>query len=452
MGIGMASHLVKLGHKVTGFDVYEPTLQRFREAGGHTAASPREAAAGNEVFICMVANSQQSESVLFDTINGAVQALPLHAKLILSSTVPAAFLGTVQSRLNDLGRQDVLLLDCPVSGGTVRAAQGNLTILASGSESALKEGHAVLSLLSEKLYTIPGAVGTASNVKMINQLLAGVHIAASAEAMGLAAKMGLNTRQVYDIIVNAAGNSWMFENRVPHMLDNDLKPYSALNIFVKDMGIVTASARQNCFPLPLSSVAEQLYLSGASQGYGSEDDSGLVRIFNPLSPTIVHEQAKATISTETLTPSVTPLEISKVGFVGLGAMGLGMASSLDRAGFTVSGYDVYEPSTKKFMTSSEGGLVASTPAEAAKNAEILILMVQTAAQAEDVLFGAGKAAEALPDSAIIILSSTVPPSFARALAARLTSLERNLELIDAPVSGGVARASKGQLTVSQDTI
>lgn len=149
--------------------------------------------------------------------------------------MPAAFLKSIQQKLNDMNRSDIHLIDSPVSGGTVRAAQGNLTILAAGAESALQQGHELLTLLSEKLYIIPGGIGTASNVKMINQLLAGIHIAAAGEAMGLAAKAGLNTRQVYDIILTAAGSSWMFENRVPHMLDNDLTPYSALDIFVKDM-------------------------------------------------------------------------------------------------------------------------------------------------------------------------------------------------------------------------
>jgi 3-hydroxyisobutyrate dehydrogenase-like beta-hydroxyacid dehydrogenase len=127
------------------------------------------------------------------------------------------------------------LIDSPVSGGTVRAADGTLTILSSASPAALLRGKKVLSDMSEKLFVIPGGIGAASNVKMVNQLLAGVHIAAAAEAMGLAVKLGLNTRRVYDIIVNTSGNSWMFENRVPHMLNDDWMPHSALDIFVKDM-------------------------------------------------------------------------------------------------------------------------------------------------------------------------------------------------------------------------
>ncbi|OBT90047.1 hypothetical protein VE02_02494 [Pseudogymnoascus sp. 03VT05] len=448
MGLGMASHLVAEGHNVTGYDVYEPSLEKFRAAGGGVSSSPKEAARGNNYLVCMVTNSQQAESVLFDSANGAVQALPTNSTVILCSTVPATFLKSVQQRLNDMNRSDIHLIDSPVSGGTVRASQGKLTILAAGTEPALQQGHDVLTLLSEKLYIIPGGIGTASNVKMINQLLAGIHIAAAGEAMGLAAKAGLNTRQVYDIILTAAGSSWMFENRVPHMLDNDLTPYSALDIFVKDMGIVTSSARSHGFPVPLSSVAEQLYLSASSQGFGRQDDSGIVRIFTPSTPTLVHESSKsATLQPDVLTPSATPFEISKVGFVGLGAMGVGMATSLVKAGFNVSGYDVYEPSIRKFVEVGGTAKAAISPAEASEGTEILVLMVQNAAQAEDVLFGTGAAAKALPEGSIVILNSTVSPTAVRDLSTQLSSLGKNLELIDAPVSGGVARAAKGELTI-----
>lgn len=199
--------------------------------------------------------------------------------------------------------------------------------------------------------------------------------------------------------------------------------------------------------MPLASVAEQLYISGAAHGYGAEDDSGLVRVFLPGSPNAVNDQAVQLNKQEKLTPSSTPLEISKIGMVGLGAMGQGMAGSLLRAGFAVHGYDVYEPAIDKFVANGGKAFKASSPAEAAKGADILVLMVQNAAQADDVLFGAGKAAETLPDGAIVILSSTVPPSFVRDLESKLTNLGKGLSLVDAPVSGGVVRAANGTLTV-----
>jgi 3-hydroxyisobutyrate dehydrogenase-like beta-hydroxyacid dehydrogenase len=175
----------------------------------------------------------------------------------------------------------------------------------------------------------------------------------------------------------------------------------------------------------------------------------VVRVYTPSAPTIVHEQTKQIFKqSETLIPSVTPLDISKVGFVGLGAMGIGMAASLVKKGFNVCGYDVYEPSKQKFLAVGARASGAKSPLDAAQGAAIFILMVQNAAQVTDVLFGAGKAADALPDSSIIILNSTVPPSFTKDLRRRLMCLGRKLELIDAPVSGGVARAAAGELTVS----
>jgi 3-hydroxyisobutyrate dehydrogenase-like beta-hydroxyacid dehydrogenase len=174
-----------------------------------------------------------------------------------------------------------------------------------------------------------------------------------------------------------------------------------------------------------------------------------VRVYTPSSPTIVHEQAKQIVNqSERLIPSVNPLDTSKVGFVGLGAMGIGMAASLVKQGFNVCGYDVYDPSKQKFLAVGARASGAKSPADAAQGAAIFILMVQNAAQVTDVLFGAGKAADALPNSSIVIVNSTVPPSFIKDLRSRLISLGRKLELIDAPVSGGVARATAGKLTVS----
>lgn len=186
---------------------------------------------------------------------------------------------------------------------------------------------------------------------------------------------------------------------------------------------------------------------GSSQGYGKEMDAGLVRVYLQQNPSAVQELARVAPAASDLTPSVTPVEVAKVGFVGLGAMGQGMAASLVRAGFCVHGYDVYPPSVEKFSTSGELSVAASSPADAAEEAEIYILMVQNAAQAEDVLFGLGKAAQALPTGATVILMSTVAPSFVRTLAERINALQKNLALIDAPVSGGVVRAAKGELTV-----
>lgn len=265
MGFGMASNLSnKTQYRVTGYDVFAPSMQRFVQAGGVVGESPKKIAKKSEFLICMATNSQQINSILFNDEIGALKcktdirskaeqkkkirymiriaqeanlstALPISATILVCSTVSPTYYEALQSRVAEAGRPDVMLMDCPVSGGTTRAAAGTLTIFASGEPNAVEKADSLLHDMSEKLYLIPGGVGAASKVKMINQLLVGAHIAAAAEAMALATKAGLNTREVYNIIVNAAGNSWAFENRVPHMLDGDWTPYSALDIFVKDM-------------------------------------------------------------------------------------------------------------------------------------------------------------------------------------------------------------------------
>ena len=138
MGFGMATHLVKQGYTVTGFDVWPPTLERFQAAGGKTALTPAEAVRGRDYIVCMVATAAQAQSVLFEGENPAFDALSEGASLLLCSTVPCAYVQSLEAQLVEKGRGDVLLVDCPVSGGASRAADGTLSIMAGGSDDALQ--------------------------------------------------------------------------------------------------------------------------------------------------------------------------------------------------------------------------------------------------------------------------------------------------------------------------
>jgi 3-hydroxyisobutyrate dehydrogenase len=238
MGFGMATNLIKHGFSVTGVDVYEPTLSRFVAAGGRSARTPREAVAGRPYVVFMVATAAQVRSALFDESTGAVWELARGATVVLCSTGPPEYTPEIRELLDGekYGRADVQLVDAPVSGGTIRAAAGSLTVLAAGPESALGKARKVLDAMAgEKLYIIPGGLGAGTKVKMVHQVLAGIHITMTSEAMGFAAALGLNTRQAFELLKKSEGSSWMFENRVPHMLDNDPIVYSALNIIVKDI-------------------------------------------------------------------------------------------------------------------------------------------------------------------------------------------------------------------------
>ncbi|XP_024963400.1 uncharacterized protein LOC112503631 [Cynara cardunculus var. scolymus] len=280
MGFGMATHLLKSNFCVQGYDVYKPSLSRFADAGGLIGNSPVEVSKDVEVLILMVTNEVQAESVLYG-VDGAVPVLQPGASIVLSSTVSPAFVSRLELRLEN-EHKGFKLVDAPVSGGVKRASEGTLTIMASGADEALEHAGSVLSALSEKLYVIKGGCGAGSGVKMVNQLLAGVHIASAAEAMAFGARLGLDTRILFDVIKDSEGTSWMFENRAPHMVDNDYTPLSALDIFVKDLGIVSRECASRRVPLHISTVALQLFLSGSASGWGRLDDSAVVKVYETL--------------------------------------------------------------------------------------------------------------------------------------------------------------------------
>jgi len=120
--------------------------------------------------------------------------------------------------------------------------------------------------------------GIGSSFKIVNQLLAGVHIAAACEAITFAKSLDLDISRVFEVISRSAGNSWMFENRIPHVLAGDYTPHSAVSIFTKDLGIVSDIGRKQKFPLPIASAALQLFIMTEAAGMGHDDDSSVARL------------------------------------------------------------------------------------------------------------------------------------------------------------------------------
>ncbi|QTL02918.1 NAD(P)-dependent oxidoreductase [Aquabacter sp. L1I39] len=281
MGYGMAASLLRAGFAVTGFDVAAEPMARLQAEGGSAAASPAEAVRGADVVVSVVVNAAQTEAVLFGP-SGVADAMPEGAVFISSATMDPDVARRLASTLEARGR---LYLDAPISGGAARAAKGELTVLASGRPEAFAKARPALEAMAAKVYALGDAAGTGAAFKMINQLLAGVHIAAACEAMTFAAKQNLDLAKVYEVITASAGNSWMFENRMPHVLAGDYKPLSAVEIFVKDLGIIQDMARSARYPVPLAAAALQMYLAAAGAGMGRDDDSSLARLYAQLSGT-----------------------------------------------------------------------------------------------------------------------------------------------------------------------
>lgn len=275
MGMGMAQSMVRAGLETWGFDLNPDTVQSFVQAGGKAASSAAAAAEKADVLFVVVINAAQVDDVLFGRGNAAA-SLKKGSVVVVCSTVKPEDAEATGAKLNAL---DILMLDAPISGGAAKAMQGQITMMISGSEAAFAKADAGLQAMAAKIYTLGDSVGKGSAMKIVHQLLAGVHIAAAAEAMAFGIRMGLEPQNIYDVVTNAAGNSWMFENRMAHVLQADYTPLSAVDIFVKDLGLVLDSTRKVMFPSPLAAAAHQQFISASAAGHGREDDSAVIKVF-----------------------------------------------------------------------------------------------------------------------------------------------------------------------------
>jgi 3-hydroxyisobutyrate dehydrogenase len=275
MGGGMARSLRNAGHAVSVFDVRADAARAFAAEGGAACASPAELAQQCNIIISVVVNAAQTEGVLFGE-QGCAASMKPGSVFVMCSTVDPSWSAALEQRL---AQQGILYLDAPISGGAAKAAAGQITMMTSGSAKAYEACGNVLDAMAAKVYRLGDKAGAGSKVKVINQLLAGVHIAAAAEAMALGLREGVDADALYEVITHSAGNSWMFENRMAHVLAGDYTPLSAVDIFVKDLGIVLDLARASKFPLPLSSTAHQMFMQASTAGFAKEDDSAVIKIF-----------------------------------------------------------------------------------------------------------------------------------------------------------------------------
>jgi 3-hydroxyisobutyrate dehydrogenase len=276
--MGVAQSLVRAGFDVAGCDVSAAQCAKFAAAGGRDAATPAQAAAGATTLVIMVVNAAQTETVLFGE-NGAIAALPAGAVVISSATLSPDDARSLAVRVEARGLH---YLDAPVSGGAAKANAGQLTVMGSGTPAAFAAARPVLQACAQTVYELGDRAGVGAAFKIVNQLLAGVHIAAACEAITFASKLGLELDEVYKVITASAGNSWMFENRVPHILEDDYAPRSAIDIFTKDLGIVTGIGQKEKFPLTLASAALQMFIATAAAGMGRDDDSSVARMIAQL--------------------------------------------------------------------------------------------------------------------------------------------------------------------------
>lgn len=277
MGLPMTKNLVASGYEVTGHDIRPEPMAELKTLGGMSAPTARDAAEGADIVILMVINAEQARQALLE--QGAATAMHQDGIIVLMSTCLAEEVKTLSNDIISTGR---MLVDAPVSGGVVGAEAGSLSIMAAGESKALTRLEPIFNILGDKTFVVGFEPGQGAVAKAVNQLLCGVHIAATAEALALAKKVGLDIEVMLDIISGSAASSWMIRDRGPRMIKPPGKITSAVDIFVKDLSIVAQTGRDACAPLPVAAAALQMFLAASSAGDGSLDDSQVIRAYQRL--------------------------------------------------------------------------------------------------------------------------------------------------------------------------
>ena len=277
VGALMARNLIRGGFSVVGYDISPKALAEFELAGGKAGGSAAAAAQQADVLILMVVNAAQAESVLFDA--GTVDALASSGVVMLMATCPPGAVQVVGKRVKAAGRRFV---DAPVSGGTAGADAATLSIMVAADDQTLEDVGPILRAMGDKVFHVGKEPGQGAAVKTINQLLCGIHLAAAAEGLSLARKLGIDLKVILEILGGSSASSWMLRDRGPRMMETEPTVTSSVDIFAKDLGIVLDAGREAKAALPLAAAAHQMFLAASGRGHGAADDSQVIRSYKQL--------------------------------------------------------------------------------------------------------------------------------------------------------------------------
>jgi 3-hydroxyisobutyrate dehydrogenase-like beta-hydroxyacid dehydrogenase len=277
MGGPMALNLVKNGFSLVVHDLVPAKVEALRERGASVAGSPEAVAAATERTIVMVETTAQAESVIVGELGVIRSAKPAHIVICMSTIDPFA-----AKRLDEqLASRGVRMLDAPVSGGTVRAASGELSIITGGPVETFDACGDLFKAMGTNIFHV-GALGQGLAMKLVNNMLGQVARVAIAEALILGVKAGLDPRTIYDVVRVSTGTSHAFETGVPRILARDFTPGGTVDITFKDQELETAFAKQLGVPLFLANVTQQLYQAARAAGLNKEDGLSVIKVLEKL--------------------------------------------------------------------------------------------------------------------------------------------------------------------------
>ena len=278
MGLGVVESLRRAGRETFVCDIVAQRMALAEQFGAIACASPADVSRNAQIVILLVVNAKQIDTVLFGE-QGAMETLTKESVVVVSSTLAPNYVETLAQRM---AQQQIMMLDAPVSGGPARAAAGTMTMMVAGEPSIYRCCANILTAITGHVFEIGTQPGMASKMKLVNNLLAGVNVAAAAEAMALAIRIGLDPRMVFDVVNESSGASWMFRDRMARVLQGDFAPRAALPILTKDLGLAADLAKETEFPLTIGTRAHEIFSAASSAAYGAEDDAALIKYYQAL--------------------------------------------------------------------------------------------------------------------------------------------------------------------------
>jgi 3-hydroxyisobutyrate dehydrogenase len=279
MGMGVAKRLLACGFSTFVRDLRPEADEEARAAGAVVCPSPAEVGRRCDVVITLVVDAAQTEEVVFGPA-GLAQGLQPGGIHIMSSTIQPAAAESLAARL---GERALLMIDAPCSGGPAKARAGKMTVMAAAPARVVQRCRAVFDAIAAHCFHVSERAGDGSRVKVVNNMLAGVNLAAACEAMALGIKLGLDPRILADVIGASSGGSWIFADRMPRVLAGDYSPRAAVDILRKDLSILLETAGSQRFPTPVARAAHAIFESASSLGHGAEDDAAVVKVYQTLS-------------------------------------------------------------------------------------------------------------------------------------------------------------------------
>lgn len=285
MGRPMASNVLKAGYELTVFDVVKTAVEQMAEQGAKTAATPCEVAERCDVVLISLPNAKIVEAVMTGEDGLLAGAHKGQIFIDLSSVTPEH-----TRRMAKLAEsKGVEYMDAPISGGVAGATSGTLTIMVGGSERALAQSQAILQVIGKKIFHA-GSVGAGDAVKLVNNLLLGINMAAVAEAMTLGVKAGLDPKVLLEIISVSSGRSYALEAKVPgFILKGNFEPGFAVDLQYKDLEMAVQTGKELGMPLLLTNVAQQVYETAKAKGLGRKDISSIITLSEETAQVTVRE-------------------------------------------------------------------------------------------------------------------------------------------------------------------